>query len=106
MIAMLSFTTVSLFGVAAADVLFTYLRGGEVLSAESYYNITWMESNIVPLIEDLELFTIVLYSGPNSNIVSSNPQLVPSHLTIPDNSCPNGTRQLVSFIRQLHSLGI
>lgn len=94
MITMLSFITVSFFGVAAADVLFTYPRGGEVLSAGSYYNITWIESNIVPLIEDLELFTIVLYSGPNSNIVSSILNLFPPILQFqttvvqmePDNS--------------------
>jgi hypothetical protein len=44
-IMMLLFVAVSLFSAAAADVLFTYPRGGELLSAGLYYNITWIKSN-------------------------------------------------------------
>jgi len=70
---MLLLRTLSLFGVARGDVLITYPKGGELLdvSAENIYNVTWMESNIVPLIEDLGEYTMVLYAGTNENFVSS-----------------------------------
>lgn len=70
---MLLLRTLSFFGVVRGDVLITYPKGGEVLdfSAKNMYNVTWMESNIVPLIEDLGEYTMVLYAGTNENFVSS-----------------------------------
>lgn len=70
---MLSFFTVSLFGAVAADVLITYPAGGETLSGVNNNTITWIESNIVPFISDLDSYTIGLYMGTNDNYVSSHP---------------------------------
>jgi hypothetical protein len=69
---MLLLHTSSLFCVVLGDVLITYPEGGEVLdfSSQNVYDVIWMESNIVPLIEDLEEYTMVLYAGTNDNFVS------------------------------------
>jgi hypothetical protein len=69
---MLLLHTSSLFCVVLGDVLITYPKGGEVLdfSSQNVYDVTWMESDVVPLIKDLEEYTMVLYTGTNDNFVS------------------------------------
>jgi len=59
----------SLFSVVAADLLITYPAGGETLTGDNEYTVTWMESNIVPIISDLDSYTIFLYAGSNDNYV-------------------------------------
>jgi hypothetical protein len=70
---MLLFLTVSLLSVVAADIFITTPGGGETLSGVNDYTITWVESNIVPLISDLDSYTIFLYAGTNDNYVSLHP---------------------------------
>jgi hypothetical protein len=70
---MVCLLTVSFFGVVAADVLITYPAGGEVLSGLNQYTVTWTESNVVPLISDLDSYTIFLYAGTNENYVCPQP---------------------------------
>jgi hypothetical protein len=72
-IVMLFFFTILLFGAVAADVLITYPAGGETLSGVNDNTITWIESNIVPTISNLDSYTIVLYMGDNDNYVRYHP---------------------------------
>ena len=59
-----------LFGVVTADLLITSPAGGETWSGlNNQYTVTWIESNIVPLISDLESYIIVLYAGSNDSYV-------------------------------------
>jgi hypothetical protein len=70
---MVCLLNVSFFGVVVADVLITYPAGGEVLSGLNQYTVTWTESNVVPLISDLDSYTIFLYAGTNENYVRPLP---------------------------------
>lgn len=70
---MLDLLTVSFFGVVAADVLITYPAGGEVLSGLNEYTVTWTESNVIPLISDLDSYKIFLCAGTNENYVCPPP---------------------------------
>jgi hypothetical protein len=75
----ISVMAVLLFNFATAELLITYPAGGETLSGLSDYTITWIESNIVPLISDLDSYTMFLYAGTNDNYVclhSGSPQTV------------------------------
>jgi hypothetical protein len=74
---MLRLFTLSFFGVVAADVLITYPAGGQVLSGFLQFSVTWKESNVVPVISDLDSYTIYLYAGTNENYVCHQP---PSNL--------------------------
>lgn len=78
---MLDLLTVSFFGVYAADVLITYPAGGEVLSGLNEYTVTWTESNVIPLISDLDSYKLFLYAGTNENYVCPPPS--PSELFSP-----------------------
>jgi len=69
---MLCVLTLMFFGVVAADVLVTYPAGGEVLSGFEEYTITWTESNIVPVISDLDSYIIFLHAGTNENYVCTH----------------------------------
>jgi hypothetical protein len=69
---MLCVLTLMFFGVVAADVLVTYPAGGEVLSGFEEYTITWTESNMVPVISDLDSYIIFLHAGTNENYVCTH----------------------------------
>ena len=62
----------------AGDVIITSPTAGDVLTGNGSWNITWAETNGGPLISDLLDYTIILYTGNNSNPVSVEPSPIPS----------------------------
>jgi hypothetical protein len=61
----------------AGGVIITSPTAGDVLSGSGGWNITWAETNGGPLISDLLDYTIILYTGNNSNPVSVEPSPIP-----------------------------
>jgi hypothetical protein len=62
----------------AGNVIITSPTAGDVLTGNGSWNITWTETTAGPLISDLLDYTIILYTGNNSNPVSVEPYPTPS----------------------------
>jgi len=56
---------------ASGDVLITSPRKGDIVFTSSSWNVTWIESDILPLTVDLEIYETYLLTGNNSNPVTS-----------------------------------